>query len=362
MAANPRAGKPALPEDLVDVPHLVTAYYTVHPDPDDIDQQVAFGTSGHRGSSLDGAVQRGPHPGHHPGDLRVPRGAGHHRPAVPRPRTPTRCPSRPGCRRWRCWPPTTSRPRSTPRDGYTPDAVVSHAILALQPRPRPTTPAGRRHRRHARRTTRPRDGGFKYNPPDGGPADTDVTGGIAGPRQRDPARRARAACDGSPLAQALAARHDGTPRLPRRLRRRPAERRRPRRHPRRRASASAPTRWAGRSVDYWGAIAERHGLDLTVVNPLVDPTWRFMTLDWDGKIRMDCSLAVRDGVPDRRPGPLRHRHRQRRRLRPPRHRHARRRADEPQPLPGRGDRLPVRAPAGLAGRTRRSARPSSARR
>ena len=55
MAANPRAGKPALPEDLVDLPHLVTAYYTVQPDPDNIDQQVAFGTSGHRGSSLDAA-------------------------------------------------------------------------------------------------------------------------------------------------------------------------------------------------------------------------------------------------------------------------------------------------------------------
>ena len=54
-------------------------------------------------------------------------------------------------------------------------------------------------------------------------------------------------------------------------------------------SGSAPTRWVVRRVDYWGAIAERHGLDLTVVNPLVDPTWRFMTLDWDGKIRMDCS-------------------------------------------------------------------------
>ena len=55
----------------------------------------------------------------------------------------------------------------------------------------------------------------------------------------------------------------------------------------------------GASVAYWGEIAERHGLDLTVVNPLVDPTWRFMTLDWDGKIRMDCSSPVGDGVADR---------------------------------------------------------------
>ena len=106
----------------------------------------------------------------------------------------------------------------------------------------------------------------------------------------------------------------------------------------------------GASVDYWGEIAERHGLDLTVVNPLVDPTWRFMTLDWDGKIRMDCSSPQRDGVADRPQGRVRDRHRQRRRRRPARHRHPRRRADEPQPLPRRRDRLPLRRrPARLAG-------------
>ena len=105
----------------------------------------------------------------------------------------------------------------------------------------------------------------------------------------------------------------------------------------------------GASVDYWGAIAERHNLELTVVNPLVDATWRFMTLDTDGKIRMDCSspnamaslIANRDNVPDR--------DRQRRRLRPARHRHARRRAAQPEPLPRGGDRVPVHQPAGLAG-------------
>ena len=59
-----------------------------------------------------------------------------------------------------------------------------------------------------------------------------------------------------------------------------------------RACGSAPTRSAARRSHYWGEIADRHGLDLTVVNPLVDATWRFMTLDWDGKIRMDCSSPV----------------------------------------------------------------------
>jgi phosphoglucomutase len=79
----------------------------------------------------------------------------------------------------------------------------------------------------------------------------------------------------------------------------------------------------GASVDYWGAIAERHRLDLTVVNPLVDPTWRFMTLDWDG--RSDGLLvAVGDGLLGRPQGRVRDRHRQRRRRRPARHRDARR--------------------------------------
>ena len=107
----------------------------------------------------------------------------------------------------------------------------------------------------------------------------------------------------------------------------------------------------GASVAYWGAIAERHGLDLTVVNPDVDPQFAFMTLDWDGKIRMDCSSPYAMASLVRVPGRLHHRHRQRRRLRPARHRH-RRRPDEPQPLPGRRDRLPLRAPARLVARRR----------
>ena len=168
-------------------------------------------------------------------------------------------------------------------DRYTPTPAVSHAILRGQPRAEPAgladgivvTPSH----------NPPRDGGFKYNPPHGGPADTDATEGDRRPRQRAAARRAE---------------------------RRPADPVRP--GPRRRrahdflgdyvddlpnvldidAIRDAGVRigadpLGGASVDYWGAIAERHRLDLTVVNPLVDPTWRFMTLDWDGKIRMDCS-------------------------------------------------------------------------
>jgi phosphoglucomutase len=131
----------------------------------------------------------------------------------------------------------------------------------------------------------PRDGGFKYNPPSGGPADTDATkwiadranellrAGLDGVR-RVPFRRARAAAGSHdflgdyvadlPDVLDIAAIRDAGLRI-----------------------GADPL--GGASVDYWAAIAERHGLDLTVVNPLVDPTWRFMTLDWDGKIRMDCS-------------------------------------------------------------------------
>ena len=93
-------------------------------------------------------------------------------------------------------------------------------------------------------------------------------------------------------------------------------------------SASAGVRigadpMGGASVAYWGAIAERHGLDLTVVNPKVDPQFGFMTLDWDGKIRMDCSSPYAMASLLARRGRLRHRHRQRRRRRPARHRHRR---------------------------------------
>ncbi len=170
-------------------------------------------------------------------------------------------------------------------DGYTPTPAVSHAILAHN--------RGRDRRGLADGIVitpshnPPADGGFKYNPPNGGPADTDVTGWIAGPGQRAAGRAASTASGASPFAA--------------RARRRPA--------PydflgayvddlaavvdldaiREAGVRIGADPLGGASVAYWGAIAERHRLDLTVVNPDVDPTWRFMTLDWDGKIRMDCS-------------------------------------------------------------------------
>ena len=280
---HPRAGQPAEPGDLVDVAHLVTRYFTETPDPEDPGRQVAFGTSGHRGSSLNTSfneahilattqaiceyrTQQG-----YDGPLFLGRD--------------THALSEPA---WVSALEVLAANDVTvlidSADRFTPTPAVSHAILRAN-RGRTTgsgladgivvTPSH----------NPPSDGGFKYNPPHGGPADTDATGWIAGRAnellrahlagvRRVPFTRARAAAspydfmgtyvDDLPNVLDLdairaAGLHIGADPL------------------------------GGASVDYWAAIAERHNLDLTVVNPLVDPTWRFMTLDWDGKIRMDCS-------------------------------------------------------------------------
>ena len=172
------------------------------------------------------------------------------------------------------------------RGGYTPTPSVSRAILAAN--------AGGGARadgivRHP--VAQPAaDGGFKYNPPDGGPAGTDITGWIQD--RANELLRGRVA-GGAPGVAGRAAQAEEV-RLPRRY-----------------VGAldgvvdlvairAAGVRigadpLGGASVAYWGEIGERYGLDLTVVNPEVDPTFRFMTLDWDGKIRMDCSSPSRHG-------------------------------------------------------------------
>ena len=281
MAANPRAGQPALPDDLIDVPHLVTAYYTVVPDPDDVAQQVAFGTSGHRGSSLDGAFNEAH-------ILATTQAIAEYRAAQG-----TTGPLFLG---------RDTHGLSEPAwvsalevlaandvvvmvdsaDRYTPTPAVSHAILTYNGG-RSTdladgivvTPSH----------NPPRDGGFKYNPPNGGPADTDATGAIA-KRANEILRGGLKDVKRVPSARALqhAQRHDYMDAYVSDL-------------PnvvdihaiRAQGVRIGADPLGGASVDYWGAIAERHNLELTVVNPLVDATWRFMTLDTDGKIRMDCS-------------------------------------------------------------------------
>ncbi|MBV9352903.1 MAG: alpha-D-glucose phosphate-specific phosphoglucomutase [Mycobacterium sp.] len=281
MAANPRAGQPAQPEDLIDVAHVVTAYYTIEPDPDNVDQQVVFGTSGHRGSSLDAAFNEAH-------VLATTQAIAEYRKAqgtsgplfIGR---DTHALSEPA------WASALEVLAANDvvtmidsADRYTPTPAVSHAILSFN-RGRAddladgivVTPSH----------NPPRDGGFKYNPPNGGPADTDATGVIA-KRANEILRDGLKEVKRVPLARALgtAQRHDFMDAYVDDLMNVvdmhaiSAEKIR---------IGADPL--GGASVDYWGAIAERYNLELTVVNPLVDPTWRFMTLDTDGKIRMDCS-------------------------------------------------------------------------
>ncbi|WP_030244692.1 phosphoglucomutase (alpha-D-glucose-1,6-bisphosphate-dependent) [Streptomyces sp. NRRL S-350] len=281
--AHARAGQPAQPGDLVDVARLVTAYYTLHPDPQEVGQRVAFGTSGHRGSSLDAAFNEDHIAATTQAicELRAEQGvagplflgADTHALSEPAKATALEVLAANGV-----------HVLIDAADGYTPTPAVSHAILA-----------------HNRRSPRaladgivvtpshnpPRDGGFKYNPPTGGPAGSEATGRIqdrANELIREGLRGVRKVPYARALAAATTARHDFlgayVEDLPSVL---DLD-----------AVRAAGLRigadpLGGASVAYWARIAETHRLDLTVVNPHTDPTWRFMTLDWDGKIRMDCS-------------------------------------------------------------------------
>jgi phosphoglucomutase len=283
LAVSDRAGQPARPSDLVDVPRLITAYYADAPDPEVVGQRVSFGTSGHRGSSLDRAFNDAHIAATTQAICDHRRGAGIDGPLFLA--KDTHALSEPA------WATALEVLAANDvhvlvdsRDGYTPTPALSHAVL--------------RHN-EGRRTgladgivvtpshNPPADGGFKYNPPDGGPAGSDITGAVqdaANDHLRDglsrvrrmPLSRARAA-DTTATYDYLASYVDDLPSVLDLD-----------------AVRSAGVRigadpLGGASVHYWDEIAGRHGLDLTVVNPLVDPTWRFMTLDWDGKIRMDCS-------------------------------------------------------------------------
>src|ERR1700760_2584403 len=280
---DPRAGQPAAAEDLVDVAKLVTAYYTVHPDPADAAQKVSFGTSGHRGSALRATFNQDhilattqalcEYRAAQGIDGPVYLGADSH--ALSEPATASAL---------KVLAANDVRVLIDSRGGYTPTPAVSRAILAHNasgPRARAdgivVTPSH----------NPPPDGGFKYNPPDGGPAGTDITKWI-----QDRANELLAAgltgVRRVPLARALAA--DTTGKfdfLDRYVTALPGVVDLD-------AIRAAGVRigadpLGGASVAYWGEIGERYGLDLMVVNPTVDATFRFMTLDWDGKIRMDCS-------------------------------------------------------------------------
>ncbi|MGB3355681.1 MAG: phosphoglucomutase (alpha-D-glucose-1,6-bisphosphate-dependent) [Mycobacterium sp.] len=288
--ANPRAGQLAQPEDLIDVAAVVTAYYTVAPDPDNVDQQVVFGTSGHRGSSLDAAFNEAHILATTQAIVEYRRAQGTTGPLfIGR---DTHALSEPA------WVSALEVLAANDvvamidsADRFTPTPAVSHAILSFN--------RGRDNGRSSSSRAGdladgivvtpshnpPRDGGFKYNPPNGGPADSDATGVIAA-RANEILRDGLKAVKRVPLAKALstAQHHDYLDAYVADL---------PNIIDMHAISAQGIRIGAdplgGASVDYWGAIAERHNLELTVVNPLVDATWRFMTLDTDGKIRMDCS-------------------------------------------------------------------------
>jgi phosphoglucomutase len=280
--AHPRAGQPALPEDLIDVDAVISAYYDLVPDPDNPDQQVSFGTSGHRGASLDVAFN----------DLHIaattqaiveyraqqgvtgPLFLGKDTHALSKP----------------AWTTATEvliangvTLLAENEEDYTPTPAVSRAIVVHNARLAAGAPQADgivvtpSH-------NPPRDGGFKYNPPHGGPADTDATSWIAkraNALMRDPSgiRRKRYSevvgevhrhdylgeyCEDLVNALDLRAIREAGVRI-----------------------GADPM--GGASIQYWEYVAEHLGIDLTVVNTKVDPTWSFMTLDTDGKIRMDCS-------------------------------------------------------------------------
>src|SRR3984885_1883736 len=246
---NPKAGQPVEPSMLANIPRLVTAYFAGKPDPKIATQRVAFGTSGHRGSAFNDAFNEAH-------ILAISQALCDHGGEV----------------------------MIDAHDGYTPTPVISHAILTYNKGRTGgfadgvvVTPSH----------NPPEDGGFKYNPPNGGPADTDITGAIerAANRyletdldgvKRMPYERARKASCVHPydyitpyvadLANALDME----------------------------AIRSASVKigidpLGGAAVRYWEPIIERYGLNATLIRDEVDPTFRFMTLDWDGKIRMDCS-------------------------------------------------------------------------
>ena len=283
MATHPLAGQSAPAELLIDVAELERAYYERQPNLGDPAQQVSFGTSGHRGSSLDGAFNEahilavtqaiceyrqaqgidGP----------VFMGKDSHALSSPAQRNALEVLAANGV-----------EVVIQPNDGVTPTPVISRAILAYN------------HNRTAHLAdgivitpshNPPRDGGFKYNPPNGGPADTDITGWVQdranqllSDGNRDVQRvtietamnatTTRAEDYVAPYVNDLAAVIDFD------------------------VIKAAGLKigidpLGGAAVHYWQPIAEKYGLDITVVNPNLDPTFGFMTCDHDGKIRMDCS-------------------------------------------------------------------------
>jgi phosphoglucomutase len=280
---SPNAGKTLDASMLVNVPRLVTAYFTGKPDPAISEQRVAFGTSGHRGSAFDNAFNEAH-------ILAISQAICQHRSqsGITGPLfigIDTHALSEPAlASALEVFAANGVDTMIDAHDGYTPTPVISHAILTYN-RNRENgfadgvviTPSH----------NPPEDGGFKYNPPNGGPADTDVTSRIERAAnallesrleglRRVPAGRARK------FAQVH--RHDYIGRYVADLGNVVDME----------AIRSSGVRigidpLGGASAHYWQPVIERYGINATVVSDVIDPTFRFMTADWDGKIRMDCS-------------------------------------------------------------------------
>ncbi|MDN3226423.1 phosphoglucomutase (alpha-D-glucose-1,6-bisphosphate-dependent) [Kocuria rhizophila] len=278
-----RAGTVAQPSDLVDIDDLVAAYFDRTPDAGNPDQRVAFGTSGHRGSSLKTSFNEDHIAAITQAIVEYRAGQGitgplfmgkdTHALSGPAQDTALQVLAANGV-----------RTLLDSRGGFTPTPALSHAILtynASGPKDRADgiviTPSH----------NPPTDGGFKYNPPHGGPADTDATGWIAD-RANELIEAGLEGVRRVSLEEAKAAETTGTfdfldsyvSALPEII---DLD-----------AIKAAGVRigadpMGSASVAYWQEIGERFGLNLEVVNPTVDPQWAFMTLDWDEKIRMDCS-------------------------------------------------------------------------
>jgi phosphoglucomutase len=283
MAVDERAGRRATPAMLVDVDRLLSAYYDEHPDPAVPEERVVFGTSGHRGSSLSRSFNEAHilatteaicrYRAAHGIDGPLFVGRDTHALSGPAFESALQVLVAHGV-----------DVMVDSADGWTPTPTISHAILGYN----------RAHSAHLAdgivitpSHNPPEDGGFKYDPPTGGPADTDVTTAIegeanallaaslAGVQSVTPERARAADCvhrhdylaayvgDLPSVVDLEAIRASGL--------------------------KMGVDPLGGASVRYWGAIADRYGLDLTVTNDVVDPTFRFMTVDWDGRIRMDPS-------------------------------------------------------------------------
>ncbi|MFM2479744.1 phosphoglucomutase (alpha-D-glucose-1,6-bisphosphate-dependent) [Celerinatantimonas sp. YJH-8] len=282
MALHPRAGQPATPQDLTNIPRLVSDYYLLQPDPDNSSQQVSFGTSGHRGCASDGSFNEQHILAISQAIAEYRMQQGYQGPLFIGKDTHALSESA-FCSAIEVFAAHGIDVRYQSGLGYTPTPVISHAILTynavhsdladgvvITPSHNP-----------------PRDGGFKYNPPNGGPADTSVTqiiqdraNAILADGLKDVKRIAYSQAMQLPSVQAYDYIKPYVDDLKNVIDFN--------------AIAKAKVKigvdtLGGSGVAYWPVIAETYGLDINVVNDKIDPTFSFMSLDKDGKIRMDCS-------------------------------------------------------------------------